>query len=579
MIRDHFNSIYTRWLNWPPFIRLLGVLVIIGGTGLIIAGPGYRHFKKWKMDQNLVKAEKAVVEDRMTEARDRALTFLRSGDDDIKAFRALEKSMASLRDPRHLQIAASLISHPDATREDHLRGFTALVGTTPLGIVGQSWQSLSQEERAESSFAAPFAERLLSEQRLSEAAQVLMGIPEEARSAEVRQMIARVLIATNSQEGLIEAQKVIVNGLTKDPDKISGWLSILEVLPIDELDENLLWPIRKLALNPSDSYAARLAFAKIRLDCALASPAVGPIISETLQKWRESEPVFVAQLLRDLFQKEKILETFTVADLEFHPDLFPALFQAAIDTADWEKATAFLDSAETHFPKFLALFHRTLLASKMGDRNRMSESWREALAEAQNDPLNRNLLELQKLAAGNGLAEFAQAALLTAIRLGRGPLPLYEDLKPLLQDLWTRDQDNILLEVCSIYRNFEPSNPMLFTQYAYLACVNDAIEPTQLSGFLEKLAAALPQEIPVQTTYATVLLSAGEFETAARILAPFTSRVDELRPELRIVFLVTEVCTGKIKADDPQIKTFPWNELRASERRKFEALINQLNPN
>jgi hypothetical protein len=262
--------------------------------------------------------------------------------------------------------------------------------------------------------------------------------------------------------------------------------------------------------------------------------------------------------------------------IDSHPGLWPLLLDAAERTAAWEIAGPLLDASAGRLPKYQGLAHRALLAAKTADANARTEAWAAAIAEAKSDASNRALLTLHRIASDAGFNELATTAMVEAIRAGRGPLPLYEDQKPLCQSLAQSGQDTTLLEICAIYLNFEPANPVLLTQYAYLACLNDVIEPAQLLTPLDLLAQAFPKELPIHIALATAHLCDSQSDKAAEVLEPFDLENKELSPAFRIVFLTSQLLNGKIPANDPRIERFPWNSLQASENRKFSALIRSV---
>ena len=202
MIRNLINAVWDRWANLHPFVRFLLAAVLLGAVGLFAVKPAYRVFRAWRLERNLVAAQAAVEEVRMDEARDLSLTVLRAGDPRIEAFRILEKSTASLRDPRHGDIARALMFHPEGSDEDRLKGFRGIVVEAPLGMLGQVWGSLPAGCQRDARFATVFADRLLAERRFNEAASVLLGVAEAARGQEVEQRLARVLIGSGEAGGI-----------------------------------------------------------------------------------------------------------------------------------------------------------------------------------------------------------------------------------------------------------------------------------------------------------------------------------------------------------------------------------------
>jgi hypothetical protein len=172
----------------------------------------------------------------------------------------------------------------------------------------------------------------------------------------------------------------------------------------------------------------------------------------------------------------------------------------------------------------------------------------------------------------------ASQAMLEAIRYGRGPLPLYEDLKFLLNQLAGQGRETTLLEICAIYMSFEPGNPALLTQYAYLACLNNLAAPKDILRAMEPLAKAFAKQLPIQCVLATVYLSDNQPAKAAELLDPFKLTAASLAPGYRATFLATQLLNGRISKNDPEIDSFPMKSLLPSERRKFNDWISKAEP-
>ena len=405
----------------------------------------------------------------MQEARDLSLTVLRSGDPCIEAFRILEKSTEHLRDPRHRDIARALISHPDGTDEDRLTGFRGIVMDVPLGLVGQAWNALPADSHKDPRFVTAFAERLLAEKRIGEAASVLLAVPGEARDEKVRQALARVLIGSGRSEGFDEAQRMIAAGLTTTGEAmVSSWLDVLEELPVPSLRENLLSPIRGLRKLPEDTDPARMALILARMDYAAQWSRRAVILEETIAKWKDSSPRYLADFLSDLGLHEMLLEIYQPEQIGRYPELYPLLLKAAERTGAWETARQLLDAHGKRMPKYVELAHRAVLASKTDDATTRVPTWKAAIEAAKTDASNDALLVLHRIAVDAGLDDFSRMAMVEAIRNGRGPLPLYDNLKSLCSSLASQEQEATLLEIYAIYLNFEPANPVLLTHFCGL---------------------------------------------------------------------------------------------------------------
>ena len=578
MIRNLINTVWDRWANLHPFVRFLILAVVVAGLGLFALKPAYRVFKSWRLDRNLVAARKAVSEVRMDEARDLSLTVLRAGDPRIEAFRILEKSTASLRDPRHGDIARALMAHPQGSDEDRYNGFRGIAGEAPLGLAGQAWTLLPAKSRQEARFASLFADRLIAEKRFSEAASVLLEVPPGTRAGAVDQRLIRVLIGSGKKQGYDEAQRLIAAGFLTGGPQSDGWLDLLEAIPAVSLQEKLLEPVRKVLANPAAGDKARSALMLARLDYAANYAGRATILESAITRWKESEPESVAKFLGDLGLYQLLLETFPGERVAGHPGLFILLLEAMEQTGAWEQSVLLLDTHGKLLPKFEEFAHRAMAAAKSGNAPGLAQHWNTAMGEAKSSRLSTAYISLHRIARDAGMHEQADLAMIEAIRIGRGPLPLYADLKPLLNSLAQQGRENILIEICAIYLSSEPSNPVLLTQYAYLACLNNLADAKTIIKAMEPLGKAFPKELPIQCVLATAYLCDGQYGKAAETLDPLNLDPAKPAPGYRAAFLTTQVLNHRMAKDDPRITQFPWKSLQPSERKKFSELIRSEEP-
>lgn len=573
MIRNLFNAAWDRWANLHPFVRFLAVAVLLAGTGMVVVKPAYRAFKAWRLERNLVAARVAVDAVRMDEARDLSLTVLRAGDPRIEAFRILEKSMDSLRDPRHGDIARALISHPEGSDADRLNGFRGMVREAPLGLLGQGWSSLPKSCQTNADFAVLFAERLISDNRFSEAASVLLGVPEAARTAGVEQGLVRVLVRSGKREGYDEAQRRMAAQWPVTGEGLDGWLDLLEEMPPVSLRPEYLVRIKSALERPGVGDPARAALALSRIEYAANYAARAALLERTVSRWKDEAPEALAKFLHDLGLHGLLLETFPAKSVEPHPGLFPRVLDAMQRTGSWDQVGPLLEAHGSTLPKSEWLAQRALLAMKTGDSAGLVREWNEAIGEARSGTTGNPFLPLYHFARKAGMEAEASQAMLEAIRFGRGPLPLYEDLKYLLNQLAGQGRENTLLEICAVYMSFEPGNPALLTQYAYLAGLNNLAAPKDILKAMEPLAKAFPKQLPIQCVLAAVYLCDNQPAKAAEILDPFKLNAASLAPGYRATFLATQLLNGRIPKNDPQIADFPVKALLPSERRKFNEWI------
>ena len=578
MIRNLINTVWDRWANLHPFVRFLLFGAVMAALGFFALKPAYRVFRSWRLDRNLVAARKAVDEVRMDEARDLSLTVLRAGDPRIEAFRILEKSTASLRDPRHSDIARALMAHPQGSDEDRYNGFLGIAAEAPLGLAGQAWTMLPAKSRQEPRFACLFADRLIAERRFSEAASVLLEVPATARAGAVDRRLIRVLIGSGKKQGYDEAQRLIAAGFPASAPETAEWLGLLEEIPAMSLQGKTLEPVRKVLETQPPGDSARPALMLARLDYAANPSGRAAILESAIARWKEPAPELLADFLGDLGLYQLLLEAIPAGRVDGHPGLFVPLLAALEHTGAWEEAISLLDAHGPMMPKFEELAHRAVAAAKSGDTPGLAQLWSAAMGEAKSSSLSTAYLTLHGITRAAEMPEQADLAMIEAIRFGRGPLPLYADLKPLLNSLAQQGRENILIEVCAIYLSMEPGNPVLLTQYAYLACLNNLADANTIIKALEPLAKAYPKEMPIQSVLATAYLCNGQPAKAAETLDPLKLDPAKLAPGYRAAFLTTQVLNRRLAKDDPQITEFPWKSLQSSERKKFGELIRTAEP-
>ena len=578
MIRDFIHAVWDRWANFHPLLRFLFLIAVAAVIGLFALKPAYRLFKSWRTTRNLAAARQAVTDTRMDDARDLSLTVLRAGNSCVEAFRILEKSTAALRDPRHGQIARALLSHPEGSTEDRLNAFLSLAPEVPLGLLGQAWTTLTPECQADPKFATVFADRLIADHRFSEAASVLLAVPTEARNGAVNRRLAMVLIGTGKREGFDEAQRLIVGELPTAGSATNDWLEVLESIPPLSLQPKLLEPIRTTLKNAKSGDPVRMALMLDRLDYASDASQRAERIDKVINRWRDGEPVALARFLTDLGLYQRLLDTIPVERVTGHPDLCSLLLAAMEQCGNWDQVLPLLDDHGSALPKWEELAHRAVVAAKQGDSPGQAQAWTVAMREAKSDPLATTFLKLHRIAANAGMMAESEHAMVEAIRLGRGPLPLYADLKPLLNSLALQGRENTLLEICTIYLSFESGNPVLLTQYAYLACLNKLDEPKTIIKAMEVLANGFPKEVPIQCVLATVYLCDGQPAKAAETLDRLKLDPATLPPGYRAAYLTTQTLNGRISKNDPLIVDFPWKAVLPSERRKFTELIQSAQP-
>lgn len=151
---------------------------------------------------------------------------------------------------------------------------------------------------------------------------------------------------------------------------------------------------------------------------------------------------------------EFLLDGVAAGKLSANEGVFPYLLEAMSRTGSWgyfKKLAADLGGGTG---KAELLGYHAISAAELGESGGGSKAWTLALKEAKASQTADTLLRLHQIAMDTGKQDFAEKALIEAIRIGRGPLPLYTELRPLLVSLRQDERENTLLEICAIYLSF-----------------------------------------------------------------------------------------------------------------------------
>ncbi len=175
--------------------------------------------------------------------------------------------MASLRDPRHVDIARALLHHPESSDADRLEGFRGLSQSVALGLLGQAWAGLPKNCQVNAAFAVLFSDRLIAEGLIKQGTTILLQVPQENRDKDLEQRLIRILIRDARTEAMEEAQDRIARGWAAGGERES-WIGLLEEMPVPGLDARRLAAIRESLPDPVKGEPARLALLAARIDIA-----------------------------------------------------------------------------------------------------------------------------------------------------------------------------------------------------------------------------------------------------------------------------------------------------------------------
>ena len=570
---EWFSKWRERWLDLHPFVRLVSALLVLGLAAMFVAKPAYQKARYWWYGRHLAEAKQAVHEGRMEKAKELSQTLLRAGDPRVlEALRVLEQSMIALQDPFRVEIARALMNHPQGTREDRLRGFRLVAGEAPLGLAGQAWVHLQEEDRTSPDFAFTFADRLIESGRLKEAAGVIQATPNADTEWEAERRMIRILIGTGNEYAVVEAH----NRLEKKwpPDNKASALDLLEEIPIDRLKPGLL----RASAAKLDVSVPREALLLARLAFAKTNAPREEIVDKAVADWRAKVPREVAAFLRDTGMRRRLMEEFPPAALGEFPDLTEMLIEAATREQDWTLAKEYLKAAPETFDKVTRLAWSTAVHAKAGDEAASEDAWREATIEAGAHREAAGWLKMAEILRATGVTAKEYESMYQAILRVRGKLPLFENLRPIMEAFYEEDREKAMLQICSVYLLFEPGNPALLSHYAYLSCVTGTGDPALLVKAMGPLAEAFESLAPAQCVLTTIHLFREDFDEAGRIAGRVKVPLASLPPGYRTALICARVKAGILPAESEEARGIPWQSMMQSERRFFGRILQLKTP-
>lgn len=547
------------------------VLLAAAGIGMLAGKPAMRLAREWRCDRNLRLAEEAVAEGDWLEARDRSLAVLLLRSTDLRALGLLESAMAALRDPRQVAVGRYLMLHPEGGHAERLRGWLVIVGAAPLGVVAQAWNSLPEELQQEPAFLLGFADRLTLENRLTEAVQLFGKMDLADPPTDVERRVLAILLASGKREAQAQAQQRLLDRIKRGKPDLAILLGCFDQVPLDALDAGLGEALAGW-LEAGGERTAEDRLRVARHEVAAAGAEAAGRIEQVTAAWSEREPVLLVKWLLDIDEPERALAVApdrVTAD----PRGFAWRCEAWKRLERWLELSQALKNPPPGYSRLNLHCDETLAAARMGDTAKRSAAWANAMGEAKISDSANGYLDLSRRAAKDGLADESERAMVEAIRAVRGPLPLYADLKPLVESLHAKRMGEELLDIVAVYQNFEPGNPVLMTQYCYLAGLYGYVETGFIKAQLEPVLERLPSAIPVRCTLAVAALLESDPARALGFLELEGLDWNEAAPGYRMIRAVALVSGGRKEEGLALLKGLPWDKLLAVERQFCEGRL------
>lgn len=573
-----FTRLRDFHANLPAALRWIAWLAVIGAMVAWLAPPSYRYFRAWRADRNLDAARVALEEGKPREARGLALAAVRLAPQSFDAVRLLGRALESDSDPLAMQVAGFLISHPESTVEDKTLGFRIFTRDAPLAQVGAAWAALGEKATQNPDVVEAFSRRLIGQTHYQEAALLLQAaFAKDIRSPWLDVLWVDLATRSGQPEDMREARSAGIRVLDGHPelggDVLASWLRLPgEAITGSMLDSARRWlQKRGTAAPPEEVVAFRVLEIK-----AMPTEARSAAIDEMTESWREKAPGPLANHLIELGRLRAAVDVASQPGIDGDLDAFRAAVKARVVLQDWHGLLEFLSQAPDSMPALELALERMRAASLAGDGQRRNQELKLARELAAIGKSGNGYLELAEMAVAAGMEEAARNAMVDALRLGRGRIPLHDRLRPLIESLAVSGRGGELFEVFTRLAALEPGNPIVISNYCYFGLLYGLVQPPFALERMEPVIKAFPKEQPARAVAGLAHLSAGNPGEAVKVTTMSGVDWTLAGPAFRAVRGSALLLDGDTESAKLLLDDLPWQDLMPIETNYFFRLLQPI---
>ncbi|MGE9271128.1 MAG: hypothetical protein ACQKBU_10030 [Verrucomicrobiales bacterium] len=557
--------------------RMAGV--ILGSTVVVLVGGklGYRAFKSWRVDRNLVEAEMAAKEGEWAEARAKARSVLLIRSADFRALQVWTEALSHLKEPRTYIAAASLFHRPESSLADKLMALRTMVHQAPDAVTLSSFMSLDPEVQESLEFQTALAPIMIRRGRGDFVISKLKEHDEYAENAAARLEIIRALLSKPGRERVEQAVDLMLDLMEEgEEEEALEALLLLGGVPkgLDRISMRSQLP----------EWVDQASGAKVLHHLFSLHPELAASVGDLKQRDRifrkaidahgTGDPAAVGAWLIRHDQVDKALD-FLEEPAERFPDAYISWLHALLKAGHDERLKVALETPPASADLVEVGLVRAVLARRKGDKAAEAAGWTEAMNQAAFD-LNKNrFIEIGRYADALDAKDAAADAWVAAVRLGWGAIPLQRDLEEKIEYLTRLERQGDLLVLFRGLLRVEPQNSKLLAKYYYLALIHHTLSPGAILDDLRWLSNEIPDEAIIRVSVVLGLLQMGSGEEALEEVESisFEEGVSEtMRAALKGSSLVV---AGDLEAGQKILNGLEWSRLTRQERLAFTRILEK----
>jgi hypothetical protein len=568
-------------LKFSPKIRYLSRVGIVVAVCLLaavlLAKPVYRVFRNWRVESNAAEAGEALAAGKFPEARRLAMSVLRLQENRHDMLKVLHCSMAALNDPGAADVSRMLMAHPDATEEDRVRGFQECCAELPIATVAGIWMAMGKEKAESSPYLTPFTRRLIDQDLLDAAAELLLNRRDLDREPELRLQAVRVMMKHGSAK-LLERAQYEISEMMQDDGKLSmPAYRLLAAVPPEALRSAYFPELEKWVKQQDGATVDDQLFA-VSQRLQRFPKQKESIAQQVIDAHAEANTAAVARWLIRVGMAEKALELLSAEHSLTDEDCFRTRARALISLQRWQEARDWLAKAPDSFPLVELHAMQVVCDDTPGDPIKHGKAWNLAMRIAGSKADPNDYLELHDRMREAGLDELAREAMVEAVRTGRGRLPSWEQVRELLPWLRDRQDGRAMLDLCSAMSKLDPYNEEVAIESLDLACIFGRIVPSDLVARLEGVQKRAPEiaKLPrFKELRATALLADGQAQEALAALGGAQNQTGASHRMIAVAAFAN-VMLGENTASSQLLARVDWKQMIREEREFFTSLQKDL---
>ena len=521
-----FEKDLTEWSNDPRLRRkarrrkvvLIGIIAVLVLAAVLSVKPAYRAYRNYRTDENFRAAQAAAASGDWLTARDRARSVLLVRRGDMPTVRIWFKAMKELKDPYAIDGAFAMFLNQQSQIKDKYQALDFMADEAPQAVFLVAMNCLKENERKHPEAVAPLM------RFFTRRSQPLFAVGlyreaggEQHRDAAMDLEKIRALCAALTPERLTECRRIFL-GLRDEAGpaplqalRLLGWAQGgLDLGP--DFPDLTDWINSRPDAEPLDHLYVLQQQLVARPENQKA------LIDQAIKDYRGKAPVALGGwLLRFRFANEaaEILAEPAKTDA----DAFLTRVNCLMNTGRTAEARDLLGAPPTGMDKIKLQTAKAAVEMSAKNHQAAVVAMRAALDQAHLDNLNNRFLEIHRYAASLGLRDVADEAMVNAIRLGRGPIPLHDDIQPMLAQLAQEGRTEDILGLSRVMTFYEPTNPALRNNFLYLACLHRVMPAKECVANLVELAADRPDLPEIQASLAFACLMADQPKEAREALA------------------------------------------------------------